>query len=319
MNSSGDNFVAKPCLEPFMNPFHYKAYGLSIHSDFEIEGLAVSEKFNEPDVKISLAKIDVSHSPLIKGFLVREVTPEGFLYGIKDLASFLITDGKTILVDPLSEEKDKWQMYLLGSVMGALLQQRGFLTLHGSAILASNKAHLILGHSGMGKSSIAMALQQNGYTLLTDDICAIKFDEHGTTHLHYGSRHIKLWQDAIDQLGVTQKNMPSVRNGLPKYRLLLDEVSYKTTYELGHIFVLNIKSLEQGHIALERLDPIKAMRLLNENVYRKYFIEQFKLEKSLFSKLSQLAGKTPVTLLSRTHARTDVKEVASRVKDFLEQ
>ncbi len=319
MNSSGDNFVAKPLLERFMNPFHYKAYGLTIHSDFKIEGLTVSEKFNEPDVKISLAKIDVSHSPLIKGFLVREVTPEGFLYGIKDLASFLITDGETILVDPLSEEKDKWQMYLLGSVMGALLQQRGFLTLHGSAILANDQAHLILGHSGMGKSSIAMALQQSGYTFLTDDICAIKFDEHGTAHLHCGSRHIKLWEDAIEELDAAQEKMPSVRDGLPKYRLLLDESGNNTTYELGYIFVLNIKPLVEGHITLEKLDPINAMRLLNENVYRKYFIEQFKLEKSLFGKLSQLAGNQSVNLLSRTHARTNVKEVAGKLKDFLEQ
>jgi len=302
-----------------MNPFHYKAYGLTIQADFQIEGLVSSESSDTPDVKINLAKLDVSDYPLIKGFLVREITLEGFLYGIKDLASFLITDGKTILVDPLSDEKDKWQMYLLGSVMGALLQQRGFLTLHGSAVLVDNKAHLILGPSGMGKSSIAMALQQSGCPFLTDDICAIKFDEEDTPQLHYGSRLIKLWQDAIDQLDVAQKNMPSVRNGLPKYRLLLDEVSGNSTYTLGHIFILHFESLKQGHIALEKLNPIKAMSFLNHNVYRKYFIKQFRLEKSIFSMLSKLTNYAPATLLSRTHAQTDVKEVAKRITDFLRQ
>ncbi|GAB5522885.1 MAG: hypothetical protein Roseis2KO_07570 [Roseivirga sp.] len=302
-----------------MNPFHYRAYGLTIQADFEIEGLVSSEKFDSPDVKISLAKLDVSAYPMIEGFLVRELTSRGFLYGIKDLASFLITDGRTILVDPLSEEKDRWQMYLLGSVMGALLQQRGFLTLHGSAVLANNKAHLILGPSGMGKSSIAMALHQSGCPFLTDDICAIKFNEAGTPQLYYGSRHIKLWQDAIDQLGAAQDNMPSVRNGLPKYRLLLDEVSNNSTYVLGHIFILQLEPLHQSQITFKRLNPIYAMGLLNQNVYRKYFIEQFKLEKHIFTMLSQLTNLTQATLLSRTHAQTDVKEVAKRIKDFLQQ
>lgn len=302
-----------------MKRFHYKAYGLSLHSDFEIDGFTATDRTVPPDVEIKQAKLDVSSYPLIKGFLVREMTEDGFLYSIKNYATFLISNGDTILVNPLTDEREKWQMYLLGSVMGALLQQRGFLTLHGSAILVNEKAHLILGPSGMGKSSIAMALQQKGYPFLTDDICAIKNDEAGIPHLHCGSRHTKLWQDAIETLQVGQENMANVRNGLPKFRLTLEDTPAKTAYPITQIFVLGIEKTIGETIALTQLNPISAMQSLNLNVYRKYFAEQFKLEKKVFSLLGQLVNQIPCTFVNRTHAKTDVREVANRIEDFIQQ
>jgi hypothetical protein len=76
-----------------MNPFRYKAYGLVIHSEFEVIGLTEASLDETPDVNFVLGKLNVSPYNLIKGFLIKEVTSDGFLYGIKDLASFLISDG----------------------------------------------------------------------------------------------------------------------------------------------------------------------------------------------------------------------------------
>jgi hypothetical protein len=302
-----------------MNPFRYKAYGLVIHSEFEVLGLTEASLDEIPDVNFTLGKLNVTPYKLIKGFLIKEVTSNGFLYGIKDLASFLITDGKAVVVDPLAKEQELWQMYLLGSVMGALLQQRGFLTLHGSAFLFNNKAHLILGASGMGKSSIAMALHQKGFEFLTDDICAIKINEEGIPNLYYGSRHIKLWEDAIESLDTVQEGMSRVRKNLPKFRLLLEEGSHQSTHALGHVFVLNITRLENDTVAFTKLNDIEKLQLLNINVYRKQFLQDMELEKEAFHMLSELANYTEAIVLNRTHARTDVRLVAERIENFLEK
>lgn len=302
-----------------MTSFQYKTYGLVIHSEFEIEGLVLASSTETPDVEFKLSKLDVAPYSLIKGFLIKEVTPEGFLYGIKDLATFLITDGKTVLADPLTQESERWQMYLLGSVMGALLQQRGFLTLHGSAFLFNDRAHLILGASGMGKSSIAMALHQKGFEFLTDDICAINFNDAGIPYLFYGSRHIKLWEDAIKNLDTAQEQMARVRQNLPKFRLLLEEGNHDVTHALGHIFALNITRLEDDIVTFNKLNTLENLQFLNLNVYRKQFLQDMNLEKNAFHMLSQLANSASGVVLSRTQARTNVRFVAEKIEEFLKQ
>ncbi|MCE7992740.1 MAG: hypothetical protein HEP71_12205 [Roseivirga sp.] len=302
-----------------MNLYYYKAYGLIFQSEFPIEGLSKESICENPDVVLKIGKLDVSPYDLVKGFLVKEIIPEGFLYGIKDLATFLVSDGKQVIVDPLTDETELWQMYLLGSVMGAILQQNGFLTLHGSAFVFNNKAHLILGASGMGKSSIAMALHQKGYELLTDDICAIKFNSDNKPDLHIASKHIKLWEDAIEHLDTAQEGMPRVRKSLPKFRLLLDTTHDQDKYELGNIFVLNIKRLAEGQFSFKNLNTMEFLHHLNLNVYRKKFLLDMGNQKEAFYMLSQLTNNALGTVLNRTHSGTDVRLVAEKIEAFLKQ
>lgn len=300
-----------------MNLYYYRAYGLVFQSEFSIPGLTEATVSENPDVTLKFGKLDVSSYELIKGFLVKEILPEGFLYGIKDLATFLVSEGKEVIVDPLTEETELWHMYLLGSVMGALLQQNGFLTLHGSAFLRDNQAHLILGASGMGKSSIAMAMHQRGYELLTDDISAIKFDKNDKPKLYVASRHIKLWQDAIERLETAQEDMPRVRESLPKFRLTLDASHDQIEYELSQIFILKITRLPEGLVAFRSLNKMELLQYLNLNVYRKQFLLDMGNQKYAFYMLSQLANKASGTLLKRARTRTDVREIADEFEKFL--
>lgn len=62
------------------------------------------------------------------------------------------------------------------SVLPLVLPAWGLEPLHGSAVLTSLGALIILGPSGAGKSSIAAALESRGLALLADDTCA--FDEN---------------------------------------------------------------------------------------------------------------------------------------------
>ena len=55
-----------------------------------------------------------------------------------------------------------------------LLQQRGYLVLHASAVAAGGTAVAFLGHAGWGKSTTAAALYAQGYGLVTDDVLAVE-------------------------------------------------------------------------------------------------------------------------------------------------
>ncbi len=68
-------------------------------------------------------------------------------------------------------------MLLVPAVWSIVLAARGHESLHGSAVARDGRAIAVLGHSGSGKSSAALALLDRGWRLVTDDLLA--FDAGG--------------------------------------------------------------------------------------------------------------------------------------------
>ena len=117
-------------LRPFPDvPTHrYKIYGLSIVSDLRLPELPEDEGDGEADVRISGAVVAGSEEGISFG-------PDGAVLHIKGIASYLIRDGRGILVDPAPDAVERnVRLYLLGSAFGILLHQRGLLPLHANAI-----------------------------------------------------------------------------------------------------------------------------------------------------------------------------------------
>src|SRR5436853_7875447 len=63
--------------------------------------------------------------------------------------------------------------FVRGPVAAARLRQQGLLVLHASAVTINDRAVVICGGSGWGKSTLAAALHRRGHRLLTDDFAAI--------------------------------------------------------------------------------------------------------------------------------------------------
>jgi hypothetical protein len=113
------------------------------------------------------------------------------------IGTFLVRDGREILVDPDPDAGDALlQLALLGPVLAALLQQRGDLVLHASAVEIDGAAVGFLGGRGAGKSTMAAALLRRGYPLLTDDILAVSLED-GSPRVLPGFPQLKLWPDAV--------------------------------------------------------------------------------------------------------------------------
>ncbi len=59
-------------------------------------------------------------------------------------------------------DDDDVRLFLLGSVMGAVLHYRGVTPLHGNGFVHEGGAVLVLGNMGVGKSTLAAALVKKG-------------------------------------------------------------------------------------------------------------------------------------------------------------
>src|SRR5262249_42847204 len=142
-----------------------------------------------------------------------EGTPGQLICHVAGVASMLVRDGNEIVIDraPNSTDEDI-RLFLLGSAFGALLHQRGVIVLHGSTIkINEDAAILFVGHSGMGKSTLAAVLHRRGYPWIGDDVCAITFGTDGTPFVAPAYPQTKLAPDALDHLGIDGSSLRPVR------------------------------------------------------------------------------------------------------------
>jgi len=87
--------------------------------------------------------------------------------------------------------------YLLGPVLAYALRLRGTLALHASAVVDGERAWLIAGAPGAGKSTTAALFAREGATVITDDVAAIAWRE-GAPFVMPGYPRVRLCSDVAE-------------------------------------------------------------------------------------------------------------------------
>jgi len=86
---------------------------------------------------------------------------------------------------------------VLDQILPRLLAQRGLLVLHGSLAATPDGHHVvIIGNSGMGKSTLASAFALAGGAVLTDDCLAVDFDGDRVRAIP-SYPGLRLWPDSL--------------------------------------------------------------------------------------------------------------------------
>ena len=80
-------------------------------------------------------------------------------------------------VPPDDEEAWRWQRFLTGQVLPLAALLRGFEVFHSSAVEVGGRAIAFVGHSGAGKSSLALRLVLEGAALITDDVLVLRAED----------------------------------------------------------------------------------------------------------------------------------------------
>jgi len=127
-------------------PYQYYTFGLYIQSDLELPELLVAEFLSLPDVIIMQGKTPINLPNCQKKGVTYEVAINEFLLKLKDIASFYVKNGNTIIIEPESKANmNDIRLFLLGSCLGAILHQRKILAMHASAIVYNKRAVLFTG------------------------------------------------------------------------------------------------------------------------------------------------------------------------------
>ncbi|MBI1883852.1 MAG: hypothetical protein HYS08_06560 [Chlamydiae bacterium] len=217
---------------------------------------------------------------------------------IKEVARFLITEGRKIIYEPCrNSDQDTLRLFLLGSCMGALMQQRGHVVLHGNAISRDGKTcQVFVGDRGAGKSTLAAWYYQQGAYVLADDVCAIGFDRNGKPYVIPSFPQIKLWQKGAELLEINTSYLRRVRPGDDKFGLPIH--SQYCDHPLPLTEVIEIKSRSFTRIPLTGTEKIK---ILIQHSYRYHFLRAMVLEYTYSRSLARLAQQVDFAKMGRVN------------------
>jgi len=266
--------------------YQYRIYDLIIQSELELPDL-LEDNSSQTDVLIKYGKVPSElKNPKSHGVLY-EANREEFIFKFPKIGSFSVKCGSEIIIQPAdSASKSEIRVFLLGSVMGALLHQKKIFPIHGSTINTSKGAIIISGRSCTGKSTLAAAFYKAGFEVIADDVSVIKSNLDGDFIVTPGIPYLKLWKDSLDELGINGK-LERVRDDMEKYKLPLTGISPLKSNVVKKVIILSIKN--SSGIVHSEIRGNEKFAILRNNSYRAQFIYGLDQTESHFEMLSNLS------------------------------
>lgn len=293
----------------------YTAYGLSIYSEIDLPELTCATATATPHVVIRRGSVPVQLDHPMAGGGMFQVENQRFLLVVEGVARYLVSDGSTIVVDTCSEDDgDSVRLFLLGSVWGALLHQRGLSPLHGSAIGTPGGAVIFAGRSGSGKSALAAAFHARGYPVITDEICAISIVPGGA-EVSPAFPRLLLWPNIIEQLGLQGPDVRAARPNLLKQHVPVNTGFATAPSRIRAIYILSVTNALD--LSLTPINGLKKIQELLGVAFRRSFLWGIRAEEAHFSRMMALAGNAGMARLARPGGKALLLETADLLeKDF---
>jgi hypothetical protein len=229
----------------------------------------------------------------------------------------LIRAGREIIVEPETAIDGRLRLMLLGPALGALLQQRGLLALHASAVAFEQGAVAFIGDKGWGKSTMAAALHVRGHELVADDMLAIDLNQKQPLALP-AFPQLKLWPDSLAMLNYPAAQLPRLYPDFDKRGLRLTTCFSSRPRPLVCIYILGQMAVP----AIKRLPGSQSLLKLIPHWYATRFsqevLDTFGVS-TPFMECADLIRRLPVFELTRPDSLEKVPEVAQMVEEHLGQ
>lgn len=254
--------------------------------------------------------------PLFSNSILK-INESEFEISVYDVATYRVKEGRHIDIIPFEgADKESIELFLNGSVLGAVLFQRGIIPLHGSSFIYKGKGIIVCGASGVGKSSVTAAFCKRGAEFVNDDITPVIISSPSPSSPSspeilpiYST--IKLWEDSLLDLGYQQDGLAKIRPALQKFYLPIEK-SNNSKVKLDTVIIMVAHQSEE--FKSESLTGIEKYNLLRKNIYRKSYLRGMpETSKKFFSQLIKIASEVDVILITRPK-----KAKISETVDYLE-
>jgi len=277
--------------------FH-RCYGLLLDSDLPLPDLGPDlgpPLDGESSPVVTIRRGPVGGRPATAEALPLGLWRQGDSLGldVPGTASYLVRGGCQIVVDAEPDADPRTvRLFLLGTVVGGLMMQRGHLVLHGNAFRVGDACAVVVGHSGAGKSTLAAELQRRGLDVLADDVVPV--DRDGTALP--GHPRIKLWEDAVARLGVDPAGLERVAHAVDKYQLPIEH-GWTQPLPLRWVYVLERHAGED--LTISPVGGMETFGLLHEHTYRNELVHGPAAVREHLDLCARVAALTRVSRVTR--------------------
>jgi len=297
-------------------PYYYRVFGLSIESVLACPELFPMHEVQEPDVVFRFGELPERLENPAESRPRWQTAPGVYLLDLKQVARFQVRDGCEIIIQPMpGVSEDSIRMYLLGACLSVLLFQRKMFALHVSGIHTEHGAVLFAGSSGSGKSTLVSAFIQRGYKMLSDDMLALVFNEHGQVVALPGFPQVKLWADSAGALGRSTNGLRRVMVEYDKF-IAPTLQDYDPTPTPLHA-MYSLRQHQSPDFLLEPLSHTPRFNALLDNTWQKLTLPGMGLREWHFQTAARIASLTYGARITRPSESFQLEKMTDLIeKDF---
>lgn len=305
----------------------YRLYGLVVESEVPISEVPALEQPTKPDVQIVYGRLprDMKDHPNYAPVFSQvpeaawhcNVDVQQHFFGTQ-VGSFEITGGNRIVVDAYGDPEDvRLRAYMMGTALGSILCQKGYLPFHSGSLKIGDRTLLIVGRSGAGKSTLTSSLVTRGYQFLSDDVTPVSMADTGESVAHSSYPQRKLSGPMCSELGydLTKLSRLVVKKVESKYNIPADGSWYDGTAPLGW-FVEIMLAPEGSPLTLTEITGSAKLGLLIQNLYRRSVFMTFGISPAAMKQLLSIAAEIPMFRILRPQGEP-TRESADAVTDLV--
>ena len=278
---------------------NYRVYGLTVRSDIELSGWPEIGGGGEPAVRIRRVSVSAPEPPVEAYTAAGRVEAGRVTFAIRGVARYDVEGGSEVRVEPDGDARpEDVLLYLTGSVMGAILHQRGIFPLHASAVEVGGLAVAFAGPSGTGKSTLATALVRRGGRLITDDIAVIEPLAADVVGVWPGAPRVKLDPAGLEALDQSDTDLGPAGGNRDKYHLPVG-AGWEADAQPVPLSRLYIVEDGAGDARIERLTGMAAVQAVVDETYFLNLVPQLGVEAHNFRSAAGVARAVRVCRLVR--------------------
>lgn len=291
----------------------FSAYGLTIESALPLP-LPPAAAAGEPDLVFGAGPLgDADDYPV--SFANWHAGPCCSMVDFPGIGRIRAADGTRLVYDCAAGlDPSRIASVVMGTGLAALLMQRGLVPVHASSVLTRHGALMVMGRSGVGKSTLLGGLRAHGLAMLADDVTALAADGHGEALAIPAFPASRLWEDALARLGEDAAPLTRVRDDVRKYYLPVER------FHPDPVPVRWIIHLAVHNRPWPELVPVPAaerLPLLSRFIFRKRYVDAMGLRRAMFPVVARACDQAVMLRLNRPVEGCEPDDLARFALDAL--
>lgn len=299
--------------------YYYKLYGSNICSDLEFPQLIEANDWREGKFDIQIQEGILSEDMKRQGLNRKYEIDRKKSWLVNTTTCIVVEDGRSITYELQPNGKLEYlRTYILGFAMSMLYLQRGDMAIHCSAIVKGDKAILIAGESGSGKSTITSHFLGMGYQLMADDMAVVKVRNTGEVKVLPGFPYQKLCRDMAVKKGYDLADCIYIDERKDKFLVPYKEVFSIKEKTLSAIFLLR-SEVRVGKLFTEELKGMDKLYACTSNLFLRSLLQEQTYEPKIGERCLQIASAVPIYLIRRPLGQNTVNSILDYILSKIEK